>query len=172
MHILSTSCIFSAKSILGKRFEANAPFVILIKLRYQLNIQHLHVHNFTHPFVRIIWKRYKLLLKKMGEINFYLITSQHVLATLFMVWVYSDLCWDRIHENYRKFKEKQLLAVKDQNIHTLAKLKVGMIEKNNQEKFPNLKNGIKQLSLYPTCIYTNFVYMFAIGIHNQYFVMC
>ena len=81
----STSCIFSAKSILGKRFEANAPFVVLIKLRYQLNIQHLHVHNFTHTFIRILWKKYKLVLKKMGEINFYLITSQHVLATLFMV---------------------------------------------------------------------------------------
>ena len=67
MHILSTSCIFSAKSILGKRFEANAPFVILIKLRYQLNIQHLHVHNFTHTFVRIIWKKYKLVLKKNGR---------------------------------------------------------------------------------------------------------
>ena len=51
--------------------------------------------------------------------------------------VYSDLCWDRIHENYRKFKEKQLLAVKDQNIHTLAKLEVGMIEKIIKKNFPN-----------------------------------
>jgi len=52
-----------------------------------------------------------------------------------------DICWNRIQETYRKFKEKQL-AEKDQNIDASAKLQVGMLGKTMENiRIYNLFSG-------------------------------
>jgi hypothetical protein len=55
--------------------------------------------------------------------------------------VYLDICWNRIQETYRKFKEKHL-AEKDQNIDASAKLQVGMLGKTMENiQIYNLFSG-------------------------------
>ena len=88
-------------------------------------------------------------------------------------WVYLDICWNRIQETYRKFKEKQL-AEKDQNIDASAKLQVGMLGKTMENiRIYNLFSGwsyssilFRKQLIQPTIIKTSFLILGFFGSLN------